>query len=124
VDINAQHIAFTENNLRIKGLIKGTILFVADATEFVREQSLSKREYGFVFVDHSHEYTPVKEVCQNLHLITKHGGFVLFHDYNDRRNLDTKSDEYRVYQGVDAGLRKDCFEFYGIFGCCALFRRV
>jgi predicted O-methyltransferase YrrM len=124
VDINAQHVAYAEESLLAKGLRGGTVVLVADATEVVRDHSLSKREYGFVFVDHSHEYTPVKEVCQNLHLIIRHGGFVLFHDYNDKRNLDTKSDEYRVYQGVDAGLRKDSFEFYGIFGCCALYRRV
>lgn len=96
-------------------------LFTADATEAVRNSARENRKYSFVFVDHSHRYEHVKEVCESLKGAMKPGGFVLFHDYNDPRNMAREVSDYGVYQGVTDGLPKD-FEFHGIFGCTGLFR--
>ena len=51
-------------------------------------------------------------------------GFALFHDFNDPRNSMEEVADYGVYQGVMDGLRTDRWEFWGIYGCTGLFRRI
>ncbi len=51
------------------------------------------------------------------------GGFCLFHDFNDRRNADPAETNYDVYRAVTEGLDPKVFEFYGIYGCTALYRK-
>ena len=50
------------------------------------------------------------------------GAFCLFHDFNDFRNADPAYEDYGVYQGVADGLQQGRFEFWGIYGCCGLYR--
>ncbi|MEZ4837503.1 MAG: class I SAM-dependent methyltransferase, partial [Caldilineaceae bacterium] len=95
----------------------------ADAVAAAEAYATAQRQFGFVFVDHSHAYEPVYGVCRVLDQIIAPGGFCLFHDYNDIRNADPEDKEYGVYQAVVDGLNLDAFEFYGIFGCCGLYRR-
>lgn len=95
-----------------------------DAIAFVADLARQRRRYPFAFVDHSHRYEHVLPTCERLHEIILPGGFVLFHDYNDPRNADTQNPDYGVYQGVHDGLKRDAFQFWGVFGCTGLFRRV
>jgi predicted O-methyltransferase YrrM len=76
------------------------------------------------FIDHSHRYEHVLSACRVLHHTVRRGGFCLFHDYNDPRNASTDHDDYGVWQGVNEGLDRHRFEFWGVFGCLGLFRRV
>jgi SAM-dependent methyltransferase len=85
----------------------------------VRRLASEGRKFGFSFVDHSHEYGPVAEVCRELHRVLLPGSFIFFHDYNDPRN---QTGEYGVYGGIADGLSGDLFEFYGVYGCGALYR--
>jgi hypothetical protein len=78
--------------------------------------------FGFVFVDHSHEYGPVRDVCEVLDRIVGPRAFVLFHDFNDPRNNDSANPDYGVSQAVFDALPAARFEFYGMFGCTALYR--
>ena len=96
--------------------------FPFEGTEFVKHLGAHERRFSFVFVDHSHNYEHVLGVCQNLPSVVESGAFVLFHDYNDPRNL-THIENYGVYQGVHDGLDKKMFDFFGVFGCTGLFRR-
>jgi predicted O-methyltransferase YrrM len=98
--------------------------FHFDGTIFVRNlhQRPDPRRFSLVFVDHTHAYEPMVDVCPMLHEVTQPGGFVLFHDYNDPRNAGSDPN-FGVYQAVDGYLSKKEFDFYGVFGCCGLFRR-
>ena len=98
--------------------------FQDDAGLAVRNLAAAKRFFRFAFVDHSHQYEHVLSVCQQLHRVIDVDGFALFHDFNDPRNAQQGELEYGVYQGVMDGLRADRWEFWGIYGCTGLFRRV
>jgi hypothetical protein len=76
-----------------------------------------------VFVDHSHAYGPVHEVCRELHALVTTGGFCLFHDFNDPRNYDPADADHAVHQAVVDGLHPDHFAFYGAYGVTAMYRR-
>ena len=124
VDLDPACTEATRKNLKALGLLDQVTVRSADAVIAVREHVASRKRFGFIFIDHSHEYTPVFEVCQVLGQITVPGGFCLFHDFNDLRNLNPDDKDYGVYQAVRAGLDQEQFEFYGIYGCTALYRRV
>jgi predicted O-methyltransferase YrrM len=109
-------------NLDRLGLLPLVTARSADATVAVREHAENGRQFGFVFVDHSHAYAPVLDVCKVLDRVVAPGGFCLFHDFNDIRNRDPEDDDYAVFQAVEDGLDKQRFEFYGIYGCTALYR--
>ena len=104
------------------GLLDLVTARTADATLAVREHAENGRQFGFVFIDHSHAYAPVYDVCLMLSRIVAPGGFCLFHDFNDSRNRDPNDDDYAVFQAVEDGLDRQRFEFYGIYGCSGLFR--
>lgn len=101
-----------------------THFFVDEASNSVRNLSRAKRSFGFAFIDHSHQYEHVFDTCTQLHRVIRIGGFALFHDFNDPRNAADDDLDYGVYQGVMDGLRLDRWEFWGIFGCTGLFRRI
>jgi len=122
IDLNPACVRQTERNLRSRGLRKDVTTICSDATIAIRTFIDEGKKFEFVFVDHSHAYEPVYEVCRELGKIVVRGGFCLFHDFNDPRNRDSANEDYGVYQAVIAGLPADVFEFYGIFGCSGLFR--
>lgn len=99
-------------------------LFVAEGASSVAGLAAAKRYFKFAFIDHSHHYDHVAEVCRHLHRVLELGAFVLFHDFNDPRNAAGDQPDYGVYQGVLDGLNPARFEFWGIYGCCGLFRRI
>ena len=87
------------------------------------------RKFSFAFIDHSHAYEPMVLACERLAQLLTVGSFCLFHDFNDPRNTATpgvgeSENQYGVYAAVQSALDRKQFEFYGIFGCCGLYRKV
>ena len=96
---------------------------ILDATEYLDKAIAAGKSYGFIFVDHWHGYEATYEAAMRAKKLLKNGGFCLFHDYNDPANTDPEH-VYGVYKGAnDAMLCDPNFEFYGLFGCTALFRK-
>jgi hypothetical protein len=101
------------------------VLFVhTSGDEALATFTRERRRFSFCFIDHSHRYEHVRSACETLPAVMRRGGFCLFHDYNDQRNARPDIDDYGVWQGVRDGLSKRHFEFWGIFGCTGLFRRI
>lgn len=124
VDLDAQCIIQTKKHLRRSGLSKDVTTICADALSAVKQFIDQGKKFDFAFIDHSHAYQHVYPVCLELNDLIITGGFCLFHDFNDARNKDTENQEYGVYQAVIDGLNKNEFEFYGVYGCTALYRRI
>jgi predicted O-methyltransferase YrrM len=95
----------------------------ADPVAFCKVGASHALYFGVVFVDHSTSYAEERSVCGTLPSLVAEGGFVLFHDFNDRRNRDSAGKGYGVYSGVLDGLPIPPFSFYGIFGCSGLYRK-
>jgi predicted O-methyltransferase YrrM len=122
VDLNPGAIRETRRTLRLQGLDGDTEQVCGDAADVAARLVAGGRRFAFVFVDHSHEFDPTLRVCQALPSLLTPGGFCLFHDFNDARNADPDATDYEVYQAVMEGLDAQRFTFYGIYGCCALYR--
>jgi len=123
IDLDPNATATARINLQGRPGAESIHLFNAEAGKAVRDLAQAKRTFSFGFIDHSHQYEHVFDVCQSLHRVLDIGAFALFHDFNDPRNAAPAATDYGVYQGALDGLRADRFEFWGIFGCCGLFRR-
>lgn len=121
VDLDPAAVEMTRWHLRMRLLSRDVRLFCGDALELVRRMIVDERKFAFIFVDHSHAYEPVYQVCRELERLVAPGGFCLFHDFNDPRNRDVENQDYGVYQAVRDGLNPEVFEFYGIYGCAALY---
>ena len=96
--------------------------FATSGDEALGTFARARRLFRFCFIDHSHAYEHVLSACRSLPDVLEPGAFCLFHDYNDQRNAMAHIPDYGVYQGVTDGLDPDRFEFWGIYGCCGLFR--
>jgi predicted O-methyltransferase YrrM len=126
VSVDLDHVAVEQSRALLHTAPGGkrAWFFQDDATTAVKNLAAAKRQFQFAFVDHSHRYDHVFDVCQHLHRVVKLGGFALFHDFNDPRNGVETAVDYGVYQGAMDGLRPDRWEFWGIYGCTGLFRRI
>jgi predicted O-methyltransferase YrrM len=122
VDLNPSCIEQAVANLALNGLADHVDVTCDDAGRAIKRFASESRKFGFMFVDHSHAYESVLEVCKSVHQVLLPGSFVLFHDFNDPRNKDAGDGGYGVYQAVMDGLPGDLFDFYGIYGCAALYR--
>jgi hypothetical protein len=122
VDLDPACVEATKRTLHSMGLHRAVTTLCDDAAAAVRKFASQGKRFGLVFIDHSHEYQPVYDVCRELANITAAGAFCLFHDFNDPRNRDPDDKEYKVYQAVMDGLDQGQFEFCGIYGCTALYR--
>lgn len=123
VDLDPSSVAITRRNLRWRGLGAHVQTMCGDALRVVEGMASTGKQFAFVFVDHSHACEDVYSVCCRLARIVAAGGFCLFHDFNDSRNREEGNVDYGVYQGVTEGLGSEEFEFFGIYGCTALYRR-
>ena len=128
VDLNAGCIESARRNiLTIDQVVNGRInlleTIVNDGGNAVSSLIDAGKKYTFAFIDHSHAYKHVLDVCQKLDHVIEPGGFCLFHDYNDKRNNDDSEAGYGVYSAVHDGLDDEVFEFYGCYGCTGLFRK-
>jgi predicted O-methyltransferase YrrM len=124
VDLSPEETERARTNLAGRAGFERIHLFTVEAGQAVRDLARAKRMFNFAFVDHAHTYEHVYDVCRSLHRVTKLGALVLFHDFNDPRNAAEDATDYGVYQGVLDGLDQRRFEFWGIYGCTGLFRRV
>jgi SAM-dependent methyltransferase len=122
VDLDPANGEITNQHLRAMGLGGGVTTICGDAASVVRGFAAAGKKFEFVFIDHSHAYDPVYAVCRELGSVLMNGGFCLFHDFNDARNRDSSDKDYGVYQAVIDGLDPNEFEFYGVYGCAALYR--
>ena len=122
-DIYDGNLKIAVEHLGRLGLSRYVKPICADAREAVRTLAEQGKRFGFIFIDHSHAYRDVFDVAQGLREIAPRGGFCLFHDYNDVRNLDPNDPDYGVYQAARDGLDQADFEFYGVYGCTGLYRR-
>jgi predicted O-methyltransferase YrrM len=119
-----QHLCDTATrNLKKNGLSNFVEVYCDDAVKYCSEGVEAGRTYEFAFIDHSHHYDLVLGVANKLEKLLIPGGFCFFHDYNDKRNIDPNEEDYGVSQAVDLAMGQSGFEFYGIFGCAALFRK-
>jgi predicted O-methyltransferase YrrM len=124
IDLSAEVIEIARANLDGRPGAERVSFFAVDGGRAVRDLGQANRRFDFVFIDHSHAYEHVHDVCRSLDRVVKPGAFCLFHDFNDPRNPDAEVTEYGVYQGVLEGLDQSSFEFWGIYGCTGLFRRI
>ena len=120
VELDLGCVKQTEANLLSNGLNQGVTIICADATDAINSFANESKQFELVFVDHSHAYEPVSIICQKLNRVMRRGGFCLFHDFNDPRNRQ----DYRIYQAVTEGLSSIEFQFYGIYGCAALYQLI
>jgi hypothetical protein len=123
VDPEATYLRRTENNLLVRGLTSHTKLIRGHRIQVCQDLVKVKKQFSFAFIDHLHGYASVLAICQLLDRLLDEGGFCLFHDFNDARNNDPSQKEYGVVRAVSDGLRGDQFQFFGIFGCSALYRK-
>lgn len=121
VDLDPQCIKATLNNLRKQRLTQGVAMIIDDGTSAVRRFADAKKQFSFVFIDHSHKYEHVLAICRELPSIVGPNSMCFFHDFNHAGNKDPKDTNYGVYQAVCDGLDQNQFEFYGLFGGAALF---
>jgi predicted O-methyltransferase YrrM len=121
-DLDPSCVEATQQNLKSLGLDRDVTVLCDDATQAAKRLAAQQKRFGFIFIDHSHEYDPVYGVCRELAAITAPGGFCLFHDFNDPRNRNPDDKNYGVYQAVMNGLDHKRFEFCGIYGCTGLYR--
>jgi hypothetical protein len=122
VDMDPRYVAWTKRNLKHYGFENHVESICGEATEIAKTLASAQRRFGFLFIDHSHAFGPVRSLCRELKNIATQNAFCLFHDYNDRRNRDDTEEGYGVYQAVTEAMTLDICEFYGVYGCTGLYR--
>lgn len=123
IDQEEGHLASAEKHLAARGLGRYVRLLSGDGTNVCQRIIAENTRFTFAFIDHSHKYSDMVEICKLLPSLLTEGGFCLFHDFNDGRNNDPLQTDYGVLQAVCDSLSADEFDFYGIFGCAALYRK-
>ena len=89
-----------------------------DGTDLLRQAAARGEGFSAIFIDHDHGLDASLQACSLLPGLLAPGGFMLFHDFNDRLN---ETGEYGVYEAVCRMLRDHPdLALYGIPGCCAL----
>ena len=124
IEINNSFLEISKQNLIKRGLEKNVFYHLANSSDALKKLTNHHKKFGFIFIDHSHEYEPVLEVCNRLSDLLTDGGFCLFHDYIHPDTFNLAIKDFKVFQAVNDGLDKKIFKFYGFFGCTALFRMV
>jgi hypothetical protein len=123
VDLDGANVQKTIENLRAARLIECVDVVCGDAVKVIRQLAREGRRFSFVFVDHSHEFQPVYDAVRALLSAVAPRAFVAFHDYNDPRNRDPNDTDYGVFQAVERACSELALEFYGVYGCMALYRQ-
>jgi len=122
IEINPDFQRATAATLRDAGLQRCHRSIPGDANEAIDRLVARGRTYGFIFVDFDHTYGATQRLCNGLHRVLRPGGMVLFHDFNDRRNI-SEPEEYGVYRAVAEMLDEGRMVFLGTIGCCGLIHR-
>lgn len=116
ISANCQNQAKKSHNRHLSG--HNIQYHLCDASKYIEQARKQNQKFGFVFIDHAHTYDAVYSVCQLLGEVLLPGAFCLFHDFTDKRNKTS----FGVFKGIEEGLPKEHFEFYGSFGCAGLYR--
>lgn len=119
VDLNPGMVRAAKKNLAAEG-VANVEFAEAGAASLLRGLRNQGIRLGFAFIDHSHYYEPVKEVCDLLPETLNPGSFVLFHDFIDGRNNDPTS-QFDVVRAVLDSF-DDRFTYYGGCGCTGIYR--
>ncbi len=127
-DLDPQAAATARENLAQEIAAGRVTVTVGEAAAECRRLIAEGRSYGFAFVDHSHRYQAMCEICALLPAIVKRGGFVLFHDFTDPRS-DAPGDgrpepDFGVLAACRDCLSSSAFRYVGAYGCSGLFRRL
>lgn len=129
MELDGSAVAMAKVNLADRGVASFVDFRVGDADAICRGLSEDGHRFSLAFVDHSHAYEPMVQACRRLEELLASGAFCLFHDFNDPRNalhsgVGESETTYGVYAAVADALDRARFEFWGVFGCCGLYRRV
>ncbi len=124
VSLEIDPLFHEETRRRIDHLGLGEYLdpILRDASAYCETLVHDRHGFDFAFIDHCHNHEATAAACRHLRKLTKPGGFICFHDFNDERNR-TDFPGYGVYDAVMENLSDREFEFAGIFGCSGLYRR-
>lgn len=123
VDIDPAANASAKSNVLARSGGDRVVFNLCDATQYMDKAIAQGRVFSFIFIDHWHGYDTTYEAAMRAKKILSPGGFCLFHDYNDPSNANPDH-VYGVYKAAhDALLCDPFFDFYGTFGCTALFRK-
>jgi hypothetical protein len=123
VDLHKGLSDLAARNLTAAGLSELVTFDTSDGTRYLDGLIERGAQFGFAFIDHSHEYSHTKEAAERLSDLIIAGGYALFHDFNDPRNNEPTYKDYDVYQAVIDGLHSTAFAFAGVYGCTALYTR-
>lgn len=123
VDEEARVLTRVKANLAAYNFTSRVELVQENPARFCRARSATGQTFGMVYVNHSADSADVLSISALLPSVVAEGGIVLFHDINDRRNKGIANGGYGMYSGVQAGLSRATFAFYGAFGCTGLSRR-
>lgn len=123
VEIDGSLMKRAQENLQGRHLEQKVVFYHASSSEALVKILDRDKKFDFIFIDHSHEYDPVHEICEHMDALLNDGGYCLFHDYIHPDTFDETTQDFKVYQAVLDGLDKDAFEFQGSFGCTGLFRK-
>jgi hypothetical protein len=129
MELDPAESKIAEENLAARSMSSFVDFRVGVADEICLALVAQGRRFSFAFVDHSHAFEPMVSACRRLPELLAPGSFCLFHDFNDPRNqpvagVGESETLYGVYAAVREALDPRLFEFYGIFGCCGLYRKV
>jgi len=126
-DLDPQFVARARENLASEIDAGVVAIEVGEAAEQCHRFIAVGRSYGFVFVDHSHHFGPMCEICRLLPAVVRPGGFVLFHDFTDPRSREavegSPEPDFGVLAACRAHLPSTAFRYFGAYGCSGLFRR-
>jgi len=118
VDINEKMNLSARRNLAAYGA--DNVAFVLqDAVEWI--DGLDKT-FDFIFVDHTHYYEPVLDLCKRLAPKINHFGCVAFHDFLDGRN-NSETSAFGVRRAAFEGLDPS-FKFWGTSAVTGVFQRI
>jgi hypothetical protein len=115
IDVNRKMIRSTHKTLCRFNMSEHALLYHGTLQTFMREVSI---EPTMCFVDGDHRYEGVKRDLYSLSELLRPGVPVLCHDYLNPEN-DTGA--YGIRKAANEWEEKGYAEFYGVFGCSALF---
>ena len=124
VDVLSQNKA--KENLAKAGF-DGAVTFIqGDGTSVCKTFIDDKHLFSFVFVDHSHRYQEVVEICELLEDLLVPGGYVMFHDFIHKANTNKDHRDYEIYgvpHAILDALPAEKFDFLGLCGGSALYMK-
>ena len=118
MEIDPEFQRLTTAALRQRHLGRWHEMRGGDATVLLQQAAARRESFSAIFIDHDHSLEASLQACSQLPRLLAPGGFMLFHDFNDRLNA---TGEYGVYEAVGRMLRDNpALALFGVPGCCAL----